>query len=701
MATMIPTPPRTAEASPAGAPAGRPAAAIAVLAALTGAAGYAVFAGGAIRQQDAAWLEAGLVLVALFALAAWLGPRALRPSASPLAAAGVGLLALYAGWVGASLLWTVAPSATWIELNRVLAYVLVVALAIAGASTAPRAVERVALGWLAIATVVALYALGGKVLPGVFDHAEDVTRLRAPFDYTGPLGLVCALAAPVAVRVAVDAWAAPWRRVCALLALFVLLSCLGLTGSPEAVAALVVAIVVVTVVRGPRLTGLAAFALAALAAAPVIAVALTEEALSESGVALGRRIDAGLLFGLVILGAGALLALIARLAIRAEGRRRWTPARNARAWAVLGGLLAALACGGIALAATSEGGVRGALERAGDDLRDVRADEAAPSTRQATGGDRWGWWEEAAGTFAAKPVLGWGGDGFEVSRRLHRATPGETGRAHSVPLQMLSDTGVVGAVLGLGGLLALGVAAALGLRRLAPGRERDLGGALLAATAAWGAHALVVWDWSIPGVTIPALLFLGVLCARRPEARDAAPAAFGVPREESSAGRFAALAVGGLLLCAALTSVVLPAWSEERADTAVELARDRDTKRQEDAAAAARLAARLNPLAVRPLFVAADIDTGRERLLDAREDLLDAVGRQPWSVEAWTRLAEIGLVLADTEGARRAARRAAALDPGDPATVGFARMVQSRLTPPESSATAVGTPLPVAPPVAP
>ena len=698
MAASITTPPPTAEARTTASPPGRPPAAVALLAALTGAAGYAAFAGGAVRRQDAAWLEAGLVLVALLAAAAWLGPRALRPSSSPLALAGLGLLAAYASWVGASLLWSVAPSDSWAELNRVLAYVLVVALAIAGASTAPRAIERVAIGWLAIATVIALYALGGKVLPGIFDHAAEVPRLREPLAYASALGLACVLAVPIAMRAAVDRATAPGWRIAALLALLALLCCVGLTESVEAIAALVVAVVVVTAVRGPRLEGLAAFALAALAAAPAIAVALTEEALSRPGIARAERIDAGLLLGVVLVGCAALLAAAGWLAIRTESRVRWTPARTTRTWGVLGALLAALLCAGVALAATSEGGLRGALDRAGDDLRDVNAEAAAPAAQPPTGGDRWGWWEEAFASFADKPVLGWGADGFEVSRRLYRETPGDTGRAHSVPLQLLADTGTIGAVLALGGLLALGVAAALSLRRLPPGRERGLAGALLGAAAAWGVHALVDWDWAIPGVTVPALLFLGVLCARRP-APDPEPRAFGLPREESSAGRFAALVAVSLLLCAALASAILPAWSQERADRALELARS--PERLEDAAAAARLAARLDPLAVRPLFAAAEIDERRDRAIEARGHLLDAVDRQPWSAEAWTRLARVGLVLADGPGVRRAARRAAALDPGDPGTVGFARSVQFVATPPESSATAVGTPLPVAPPVAP
>ena len=52
------------------------------------------------------------------------------------------------------------------QANRGVAYTLVAVLAIAVGSSAPRAIERVATGWLIVAVVCALYALGGKLIPG-------------------------------------------------------------------------------------------------------------------------------------------------------------------------------------------------------------------------------------------------------------------------------------------------------------------------------------------------------------------------------------------------------------------------------------------------------------------------------------------------------------------------------------------------------
>ena len=163
---------------------------------------YAAFASGAIRVPDESRLQLIVAAVALPTLAATLF-GALRFEVSGRALAGLGLLAGFAGWSALSIAWSVAPDETWLEVNRTVAYLLVAAMAMALGSSLPRAVERVALGYLAIATLVALYALGGKLvpwleIPGLFDldHANGISRLRAPIEYWNALGLFCVLAVP-------------------------------------------------------------------------------------------------------------------------------------------------------------------------------------------------------------------------------------------------------------------------------------------------------------------------------------------------------------------------------------------------------------------------------------------------------------------------------------------------------------------------
>src|SRR5438874_1361690 len=157
----------------------------ALLLALVAACAYAAFAHGAVAIPEETRLQVGLAALSVAAAACWLGWRGLSLSASRTAWWGVGLLVGFAAWCALSLLWSVMPDRTWGEVNRAISYVLVLVLAMAVGSSARFAIERLALGVLAVVVLVAAYAFGGKVLPGVnihplFDlnHAAGIAPLR-------------------------------------------------------------------------------------------------------------------------------------------------------------------------------------------------------------------------------------------------------------------------------------------------------------------------------------------------------------------------------------------------------------------------------------------------------------------------------------------------------------------------------------------
>ena len=52
--------------------------------------------------------------------------------------------------------WSISPDQSWLWANRAIAYTLVALLALALGSSLPRAQERVAAGFLGIATLVSL-----------------------------------------------------------------------------------------------------------------------------------------------------------------------------------------------------------------------------------------------------------------------------------------------------------------------------------------------------------------------------------------------------------------------------------------------------------------------------------------------------------------------------------------------------------------
>jgi len=682
-----------------------------LLAALLAVLLYAAFAAGAAREPGQAWFEAAIVVVALGA-AAWalLGARVADVRLPPAAWWGVGLLAAFAAWSGLGILWSIAPDRTWDEFNRALAYALIAGLGLLAGATVPRATERFARGFLVLVVVVALYALGGKVIPGVhvgglFDlnQTAEVARLRAPLEYWNALGLLCALAAPLAIRMAADPGRGRAGRLAALEAVFLLAVVAGLTYSRGAVGAFLIAALVLTLAgRGSRLRGLVVLALAVLAAAAPLAVAFQRPALKINGAPLNLRIHDGLILGgVLLLCAGVLLAVGVGL-LRHEPRLNWSGARTRRVFRLAAAAAVLLVLVGAAGLARSQRGFSGSISHAVAGVTELRQDKVFDPVRLAStnSGNRWVWWKEAVGAWSDRPFAGWGAGSFALLHLRYRHDALPVTQAHSVPLQMLAETGVVGLVLSYGGLLALLAAAIARTRRLRGGRGRDLSIALLAAAVAWLAHAFYDWDWNIPAVTAPVLVMLGILAAR-PVPRP--PSVLPLTLERPMGARAALVAIAALVAAAALGSAVLPLLAADKSDAAAAVAARGTPDGLEQAAAQADLAARLDPVSSQPLFVAAAIASARGRLLDARADLLEAAERTPDDPQVWSRLADLALQLADRQGFLKATERLYALDPHNPEAAQRGAQALLAFAPPAASATATGTPLVVGtpPPVPP
>jgi hypothetical protein len=228
------------------------------------------------------------------------------------------------------------------------------------------------------------------------------------------------------------------------------------------------------------------------------------------------------------------------------------------------------------------------------------------------------------------------------------------------------------------------------VRRLPPGSERMLAAALLAGAVAYGVHALYDWDWNFPSLTLPALVFLGVLAGARGRAR---PLRVELPGPGPGA-RALALAASTLTLGLIAVCAALPSLAHTHARSALVGASSSSQAGLRSAIASAELATRLDPLSDEGLKVAATIEWHRNRLTSARDDFLKAVRKVPTDAQAWTQLADIELLLGDTRGLTRAADRALALDPRSAAAQSLAEQANGFVAPPSESASATGTPLP-------
>lgn len=627
---------------------------------------YAGFDHGAVGAAPAARVEVAVAVIAAVAGAAWLGFDALRLRMSRTALLGLALLGGFVGWSGLTVLWSVAPDQTWVEVNRGLTYLVVLMLGVALGATQPGARILLSRGFLLLAGLVALYALGQKLVPGlhvggVFDlnRTGSIPRLQAPIGYWNALALFLALGVPAALELAADPRRSPRGRLVGAGALELLFLTIGLTLSRGGLFALAVALVVAIGGAARRLPALAWLALVAVASVPPLVLGLTLQSLADAGAQLGRRERGGaILAGVLVLslaglyaGGRALLSREPRLRDSVRGER----------WARLAGR-AGLA--GIVASAL----IVATLTHAWHHFTSPTApSNFSPSRLLTTDSYRWLWWKEAAHAFAARPVGGWGAGSFGVVHLIYRQNTLPVQQPHSVPLQFLSETGVVGALLGLGGLALLLVAAVRSARRgELHGAERGAAVALIGGVAAYFVHFLYDWDWSIPAVTLPVLLFLGVLVGahRRTGPTDGRDT---VHARLSLGTRVLAITGSTLWLSLFAVSAILPSLAASDARAALVDASSSSRTALAAAQAEARRASSLDPVSDAGLRAEASIVLHRGELGRARYDLERAVDREPSDELAWNDLIGVDSVLGDRAGARQAARRVIALDPYGPA----------------------------------
>jgi hypothetical protein len=466
---------------------------------LAGPTVVAFFAGGYFTEAQAwAGLVAWLLVAGALALRAesigWSGP-------ARVAIAGMGLLA---AWTLASMAWAPIVGNAYHagQLNVLYTGVLVASFLLL-ASPAVRVWVEPALA-VGVAIVIG-YGLSERMLPGVLHFARSVSaqgRLEQPLTYWNAMGELAAIGFALCVRLAGSAHRPRWMSrlamaACAPLGLGLYLS--FSRGALFACAAGLVAILVAAPVREQlraAILGVVAGGLATAAAAPLRGVT----ALAES---LGTREHQGLIVLIVLLVVMAgTAALHGRLVLGAAPGRTIRLPRRAP-WLAL-----ALICGGLALAivvgakeTTTAPSLSGGVSR----LTSLRS-------------DRYAYWRVALRAFGDDPLQGVGAGGWSVWWLRYRSVNDFAQDAHSLPLQTAAELGIVGLVFL--GMLAGGVAvAARRAHRLDPSLTTGAIGVLVV----YAAHAPLDWDWQMPGVTLVAVVLMGMVLGATAPRRSAAP----------------------------------------------------------------------------------------------------------------------------------------------------------------------------------
>ncbi len=389
----------------------------------------------ALFAGDSVWTA----LVALLVAGGWsalaLAGRAPQPAGG---VALLGVLLATAAWAGLSLTWSVAPDRSWAELDRTLVFAAFLVVGLLLGASGPRACR-----WAAAALVTALgaavvWALAGKAIPALFPDGGRAARLRDPIGYWNALALAADMLLVLALQLAV-------RQVGRARPLAV--------GTMLAYAASS---------RCPALASRAGVA----AAAARLSRSGSGSAATESRprcsrsppCAAGRRRG-----GVGVQPSGARrrrvpprrpcrrrrLVRPAPARRRGRGRPRVLSFDDAHSpWLRAGRVGRSLAGARVVAVLVGAVATRSPRGQDRDEFRGAEVTNEPGRFGSLSSNNRLDWWGEAWDIFAADPLVGAGaGTLRDRAEALPRRRASAVTQPHSVPLQFLAGTGLVGLAL--------------------------------------------------------------------------------------------------------------------------------------------------------------------------------------------------------------------------------------------------------------
>lgn len=576
---------------------------------------------GSVLAEDWLGYALGAALLVATLLAAG---AALLPSRALLV--GLAALVAFAAWTMVSASWSPLPSLARDEALLALFYAAVLAVPLLVLS---REVERTtAVAIVVGACVVLVVATSARLLladnPG--DRHYWATRLGSPIRYPGADAALFLVSFWPAVALAAARNLNVIVRAVALGGATALAAGWLMTQSRAGGVSLAVSAVVIFALAPARLRLLVPTALAAALAAA--AYDPLTGPFQEDGTALEDAIrDAGT-WALLVPLAGAAIGLVYAVV----DRRLTLPPPFLRAAGVAA--VAAVVAGALVGVGGFLATVDEPRDYLGDRWREFKREpesETGSSHLVTLGSNRYDFWRVAFGEFRNHPIAGTGGGAFGPAYLREGKTVETPLRAHSVELDVLTETGVVGFALLAGALVPFGWTL---LRRA---RSDLITAGVLGGVAYWLVHATGDWTWTFPAVGLPFFLLLGAATAgsdRRIAPRLALPLAIVVAAT-------ALIAFGPPWVSARFTASAL---RQSSGDAAQEL----------------RWARRLDPLSVAPLIAESELASSPAEAIPPLED---AVDREPRSVAPRYLLGRAYLDAGRPAEARRELREALRLSP--------------------------------------
>jgi hypothetical protein len=586
-------------------------------------------------------------------------PRAEPPRIAVVAGAS---LAALAALTALSMAWASDQGAAFDDSIRVLGYAGLFLLVVIAARSgeAPAWLRGLAIG----ATAVGAIAVLARLEPSLFGYPERELAAQVPADanrLSWPLGYWNGLAALLAVSVALLTWlgataAQRLTRTAAIAALPIPILGLYMTTSRGGMIAAALALAVLVAVGPRRLRMVLGTGVGLVVAGLLLAVAsgrneLFDQPGTDLAASQGDEVLAMLLGAIAL--AGVLRYLLDPWLERLEAPR-----------------LGRRACTGIGIAAVLVAIAAIIASDPSERWEEFKrpptvADTAGERDVLARGGSsgRWQFWTAAYDAFETEPLRGIGAGGYPTWWNQHGSLPSDTGNAHSLAMDTLSELGLLGAAAVLA---FFGATLVAGIGRVRAGPLGD--GAAAAALAVFAAGLVGVagdWTWDLPAAFAPAIIAAGLLAgpATLHSDRERIP----IRGEARSRRRFAAgvalLAFAWVAICA--SGLLVAARYELTASH--NAAADGDLTK---AAEQANNAIDLEPWAAEPRRRLADVMLAADNVPEARKAIDAAVDRAPEDPELWLVAAQVELAggdraaaAADVERAKQLAPRAPELQP--------------------------------------
>ncbi len=559
------------------------------------------------------WAPLTILCLAMLASLTLAGAISL-PRRGPLLGAVLAIWAL-AAFACLSAAWSESAAEAWEGAARTTLFASIFTLAV---GVPWRGAVRARLGsWLVIgAAAVAGITLARMLLGG----AEDLFlagRLNEPVGYRNGTAALFAFAVWPLIGVAARRGVQSGLRASALAATVLMLGLAFLTQSRGVLLGLVAGGCVSLLIGSDRVRR------AWLCAGALAGVALASGALLgpfhafDGGLGSATEADIhGAAVALLVLSGCTFLAGLL-FSVLDNGLRADVSARiRVRQLAIVGLLALALAGGAVAIAKVGNP-VSYASDKV-DEFTDLEAETtSANGLRLGTvGGQRYDLYSIAWEQFLEHPLAGAGEGSYRFAYYRDRHTDRNLSDPHSAPLLLLADTGLIGFALFAIWLICAGVAIAR-QARIGTVSERVWIAGLAAAAATVIVQSFVDWLWLLPGLFGLAVLALGL----------AASGGNGAIREQQTRGggsRIGRLAVV-FALGAALASVTLLFFS----DLYARKARVEALSSPQAALDSARMAERLNPVSVTPLYLEASALETQGNRAGARAALREALEQEP------------------------------------------------------------------------